>query len=358
VKKVGLSVAHIDAHGGWAAVLNTLSAGEDLTSQEARAALMTVLDGEATDAQIAGFIIALRMKGECVEEITGLVEAMLENAAPLELPPDVIDIVGTGGAPSRRHAALSVSTMACFVAAGAGARVAKHGNVKASATSGAFDTLDALGVSVGLDGPGVVRCVEEVGCGFVFARAFHPALRHAGPVRAQLGVPTVFNILGPMAHPGKVTRQVVGVSDPALQDLIAGVFAARGSTHALIVHGTDKLDEFTLTGPTRVVEVRDGEIVSTSEFEPDSVGLSTVDAAELTGGSPEDNAAIAHAIFSGEERGPRCDIVALNAAAGLIVAGVVDNMGDGLTAARESIDSGRAAEVLAAVVELSALIAS
>lgn len=350
-------MTHIDAHGGWAGVLDTLTSGEDLTREQAHAALMTVLEGEATDAQIAGFIVALRMKGECVEEITGLVQAMLDNAAPLELEPGVIDIVGTGGAPSRRHAALSVSTMACFVAAGAGAIVAKHGNVKASATSGAFDTLDALGVTVGLDGPGVAACVSATGCGFVFARAFHPAMRHAGPVRAQLGIPTVFNILGPMAHPGHVTRQVVGVSDPSMQDLVAEVFAARGAEHTLVVHGSDRLDEITLTGPTRIVEVRDGHITSVGDFEPASVGLSTVDAADLEGGGPEVNASIARAIFAGEDTGPRRDIVALNAAAGLVVAGVCDDMAAGFEAARDSIDSGAAARVLADVVKVSAELA-
>jgi len=342
-------VSDIDEVGGWSEILTILSSGEDLTRGQARAALLAVLSGDATDAQLAGLIIALRMKGECVEELAGLVEAMLEHAAPLDLDDDVIDVVGTGGAPSRRHGALSVSTMACFVAAGGGARVAKHGNVRASATSGAFDTLAALGV-VNLDGPGIEACVNQTGCAFVYARAFHPALRFAGPVRAELGVPTVLNILGPIAHPAQLKRQVVGVSDPSVQDLIADVLASRGAIHSMVVHGSDRLDEITLTGPTRIVEVRDGDVVESWDFEPSSIGLSSVDSSELTGGSPEENAAIARAIFAGDLKGPKRDIVALNAGAGLLVGGVVDDLGSGYERAIDAIESGAAARVLEDVV--------
>ena len=350
-------MSQIDEYGGWREILSTVSSGEDLSREQASAALMAVLAGEATDAQLAGFIVALRMKGECIDELDGLVDAMLQNAMPLDLDDDVIDIVGTGGAPSRRHAALSISTMACFVAAGAGARVAKHGNVRASATSGAFDTLAALGVESNLDGAGIARCLAETGCAFVFARAFHPALRFAGQVRSELAIPTVFNILGPMAHPGRLTRQVVGVSDPAIQDLIAGVFAARGSQHTLVVHGSDRLDEITLTGPTRIVEVRNGEVTSASDFEPASIGLPTVEASELEGGSPEENTEIANAIFAGDETGPRRDIVALNAGAGLVVAGISSDLEVGYHAAIESIKSGAAARVLSDVIRVSVEIA-
>lgn len=350
-------MSDIDEFGGWPEILTILSSGEDLTRQQARASLLTVLSGDATDAQLAGFIIALRMKGECVEELTGLVEAMLEHAAPLELDDGVVDIVGTGGAPSRRHAALSVSTMACFVAAGAGVRVAKHGNVKASATSGAFDTLAALGV-MNLDGEGVAACVEAVGCGFAYARAFHPALRFAGPVRAELGVPTVLNILGPVAHPAQLKRQVVGVSDPSIQDLVAGVLASRGAIHSLVVHGSDRLDEITLTGPTRIVEIRDGEVVASTDFEPSSIGLATVESSELSGGLPEDNAAITRSMFAGELKGPKRDIVALNAGAGLLVGGLVDDLGSGYERAIEAIESGAAARVLDDVVRLTVSLSS
>jgi len=346
-------VSDIDRFGGWPEILTILSSGEDLSREQARAALLTILSGDATDGQLAGFIIALRMKGECVEELAGLVEAMLEHAAPLDLDDDVIDIVGTGGAPSRRHGALSVSTMACFVAAGAGARVAKHGNVKASATSGAFDTLAALGV-LNVDGKGIVACIEEVGCAFVFARAFHPALRFAGPVRAELGVPTVLNILGPVAHPAQLKRQVVGVSDPSIQDLMAGVLASRGAIHSLVVHGSDRLDEITLTGSTRILEIQDGEVVSSTEFEPSSIGISAVDSSELVGGSPDENATIARSMFAGDLKGPKRDIVALNAGAGLLVGGLVDDLAGGYERAIESIESGSAQRVLEEVVRVTA----
>ncbi|NOX28576.1 MAG: anthranilate phosphoribosyltransferase, partial [Actinobacteria bacterium] len=210
--------------------------------------------------------------------------------------------------------------MACFVAAGAGACVAKHGNVKASATSGAFDTLGALGLTTGLNGPGVEQCLADAGIAFVFAKAFHPAMRHAGPVRAQLGVPTVMNILGPLSHPGRIRRQVIGVSDPGLQDLMAGVLANRGSEHAWVVHGHGRLDEIALTGPSRVVEVKEGAI-SEFEVDPTDLGIARASLDDISGGDAKENAKIAHAIFDGSETGPRRDIVVLNAAAGLVVAG-------------------------------------
>ena len=344
----------VDEHGGWPTILTTLVSGQDLDREVARAALSTVLAGAATDAQLAAFIVALRQKGESVEEINGLVDAMLAAAAPLDLPDGVIDIVGTGGAPTRRVAALSVSTMSCFVAAAAGAKVAKHGNVKASATAGAFDTLDALGVTTGLDGAGVRRCVDETGLGFVFAKAFHPAMRFAGPVRTQMGIPTVFNVLGPLSHPGHVRRQLIGVSDPRMQDRVAGVLAAHGSEHAWVVHGDGQLDELALTGPSRIVEVRDGEVVGEQTVDPTSVGLSTASVDELAGGDAAANAAIAGAMFAGEETGPRRDIVALNSGAALLVAGVVDDLGAGVEAALAAITDGGAARTLAAVVEVSA----
>lgn len=316
--------------------------------------MATVLAGEASDAQLAAFIVALRIKGESVEEITGLVDAMLAAAAPLELAPGAIDIVGTGGAPSRRVAALSVSTMACLVAAGAGAKVAKHGNVKASATAGSFDTLDALGVTTGLDGAGVRRCVDEAGVGFVFAKAFHPAMRFAGPVRSQLGIPTVFNILGPLSHPGRVRHQVIGVSDPRMQERMAGVLAAHGSTHSWVVHGHGSLDELSLTGPSRVVEVRDGEIAGDFTVDPIDLGFATATIDELAGGDAQANADIARALVAGEERGPRRDIVVLNAAAGLVVGGLATDLAQGVELALAGIADGGAAKVLDDVVRVSA----
>ena len=330
----------------WPSVLSTLIDGDDLTAAQAGDALRSILAGEATEAQIAGLLVGLRAKGESVVEVSAMVDAMLEAAAPVALPagPDAIDIVGTGGAPTRRVHALNVSTMASFVAAGAGARVVKHGNRRASSTSGSFDLLEALGVAVELDGAGIARCVERAGIAFCFARSFHPAMRHAGPVRTQLGVPTVFNFLGPLSNPAGVVRQVIGVSDGRLAPVVVGVLADRGAPRAMVVTGADGMDEFTTTGPTTVHELRDGA-VTTRTFEPTDVGLDVVDPAAIAGGGPEANAAIARRVFAGES-GPYRDIVCLNAAAGLVVAGVVDDLGSGVEAARASIDSGAAQGVL------------
>ncbi len=329
----------IDDVGGWADLLTRLTSGEDLSAVEAQAALGTILDGDATPAQIAAFIVALRQKGESVEELSGLVQAMWGAAEPLELPAGTIDIVGAGGSPSRRAAALNVSTMASFVAASAGATVCKHGNRKASSTSGSFDLLELLGVNIEVDPSGLERCVSEAGIGFAFARTFHPAMRFAGPVRAELGIPTVFNILGPLSHPGRVQRQVIGISDPAVGDKMVQVLRNSGSTHAMVVSGDAGLDEFSLTGPTRVLELRDGS-VSEYVVEPADVGLATATANDLKGGNATANATIARAIFAGDESGPRRDIVVLNAAAGLVVAGVAADLSAGVAAASDVLASG------------------
>ena len=352
-KRTSTADLTLDGFGGWSGVLSDLVAGVDLTPAAARAALGSILQGEATDAQVAGFIIALGMKGGSVLELTGLVEAMMDAAAPLNLPSGTIDIVGSGGAPSRRNHALSVSTMACFVASAAGAAVCKHGSVAASSSSGSFDTLAMLGLAINLDGTQVAQCVEEVGLGFAFAKNFHPAMRFVGPVRSELGVPTTFNFLGPLSHPGGVKRQVVGVSDPAMAPRIAGVLAARGSEHALVVHGGDRLDEITITDSTRIYEVRNGEVLGETEFEPESVGIRRVNRAEIQGGSPEDNVRIMHELFAGDEVGPRADIVAINAAAGLVVAGLAENLESGLEKAKTAMVNGKAAAKLKAVVDLS-----
>jgi anthranilate phosphoribosyltransferase len=340
----------LDDLGGWPAVLGRLTSGGDLTRDEAHAALTEVLEGHATPAQIAALIVALRMKGETVHEISGLVDAMLDSALPLDVPDTAIDIVGTGGSAARRAHALNVSTMASFVAAGAGAVVCKHGNRKASSTSGSFDLLEALGVTVELDGPAVARCVEQAGIGFAFARLFHPAMRHAAPVRAELGVPTVFNFLGPLSHPGRVTRQVIGVSDPAMVDKVVGVLRAREAPRAMVVHGDDGLDELTTMTTTTVHEVRDGES-TTRRIDPAALGLAPI--SELPpGGDPETNARLMAELLQGAT-GPVRDIVLLNAAAGLIVAGVVDDFDDGLVHAVAAIDDGRARTTLERLVTVS-----
>jgi anthranilate phosphoribosyltransferase len=335
----------------WPELLGTLTAGADLGADRARAALAVVLAGEATPAQIAALIVALRMKGETVDELSGMVDAMLDAAAPLSLPEPTIDIVGMGGAPSRRRHALNVSTMASIVAAAAGATVCKHGNRKASSTSGSFDFLEALGVNIDLDGPGVERCVEHAGVGFCFARSFHPAMRHAGPVRAELGIPTVFNVLGPLSHPGRISRQVIGVSDPALLDRVAALLAARRAVHSWVVHGHGDLDEITTTGPTEVREVR-GDMVTSFVVDPGELGIEVVAPDALAGGDAAANASIFAAVLAGE-RPAVADIVALNAAAGLVVGSVAATLSEGLDAARSAIDDGRVAATLDRLVETS-----
>ncbi|MFI5044148.1 MAG: anthranilate phosphoribosyltransferase [Acidimicrobiales bacterium] len=341
------------AAGAWPGVLAELSAGRDLSADVARSAMECILEGAATPAQIAAFIVALRVKGESPAEVAGLVDAMLEAAAPLDLadPDGTVDLVGTGGSTPLRGRAFNVSTMASLVAAASGATVCKHGNRKASSTSGSTDLLEALGVEVELDGPRVARCVDEAGVGFAFARMFHPAMRHAAPVRAELGVPTVFNVLGPLSHPGRVGRQVLGVSDPRLLDLVPAVLVRRGITRAWVVHGSDGLDELTTTDATTVIEVRDGEI-RPFEVRPEDVGLPRVTLDDIAVGDPQKNAESATEVFEGRP-GPVRDMVVLNAAAALVVADVVDDLGAGVERAGAAIDSGDAARTLGELVAVS-----
>ena len=346
-------VSSLVHYGGWKAVLTDLVNGIDLSPEVARAALGSILSSGATDAQLAGFIIALGMKGGSVPELTGLVDAMLDNAVPLTAPPGAIDIVGSGGAPVRQQHALSVSTMAAFVAAGAGAVICKHGSVAATSSSGSFDTLNALGLATELGGPAVERCIDEIGLGFAFAKLFHPAMRFAAPVRSELGVPTTFNFLGPLSNPGRVKRQLLGVSDPVMAPRVAGVLAARGSERSLVVHGADRLDEITLTDLTRIYDVRDGEIADEFQFDPASIGLERVNRAALFGGTPQQNADILLAILAGEETGPRAEIVQLNAGAGLVVADLAADFAEGYEMARQAVVDGRAAAKLEAAVNLT-----
>jgi anthranilate phosphoribosyltransferase len=337
--------------GGWPGVLRPLLDGKDLPADTAAAAMGEVLAGNATSAQISAFIVALRMKGESVDEMAGMVRAMLDAAAPLDLGVDAIDIVGTGGAPARRKAALNVSTIACFVAAGAGASVCKHGNRAASSTSGSFDLLEALGLPVDLAPAVVARCVREAGVGFAFARTFHPAMRHAAPVRAEIGVPTVFNVLGPLAHPGRVHRQVIGVPDPAMAERMLRVLAATGSVHAMVVSGAGNLDELTTTGTSLVHELRDGEL-RRYEVEPEDVGLARATPDQLAGGDASANRALAEQVLAGEHGAAR-DIVLFNAGAGLVVAGVAPDLRAGVDAARAPVDSGAAAAALARLLAVA-----
>lgn len=345
----------IEDVGGWPGLLGALGAGHDLEAEQTRAALGAILAGEATPAQTAAFIVALRIKGETVDELTGLVRAMLDAAEPLDLPPGTIDIVGAGGAPSRRRHALNVSTMASIVAAGAGATVCKHGNRRASSTSGSFDLLEALGIGIDLAPAAVAECVREVGVGFAFARTFHPAMRHVAPVRAELGIPTVFNVLGPLSHPGRVQRQVVGVSDADLGARMVRVLAATGSVHAMVVTGHGELDELSTTGPNTVHELRDGAIADIV-VDPADLGLTVVAPEALAGGDATANADIARRVVDGEP-GPARDIVVLNAAAGLVVADLAPDLAAGVELAGAAIDDGRARAVLDRLVAVSTRLA-
>jgi anthranilate phosphoribosyltransferase len=335
---------------GWAPVIGTLSSGADLTAGRARAAMAEILDGAATPAQIAGFIVALRMKGETVDELTGMLEAMLAAGERVDLPADmtVVDIVGTGG--DRAHT-INVSTLAALVVAGAGGRVCKHGNRAASSSAGSADVLEALGVRIDCGPEEVARCVREAGIGFCFAPRFHPAMRHAGPTRRELGVPTAFNVLGPLANPAGARRLMIGVADGAMAERMAGVLAHRGAARALIVHGDDGLDELTISTTSRVVDVRDGA-VETYTVDPAALGIATAPADAVVGGDPATNAALARRVLAGEP-GPHRDIVMLNAGAGLVAAGLADDLESGLDTARAAIDDGRAAGALDALIAAS-----
>ena len=336
---------------GWPVVLGRLVNHADLTAPEATAAMGEILAGCASPAQAAAFIVGLRLKGETAEEIVGLVEAMLAVSAPLDLPDDTIDIVGTGGSAALGKRAFNVSTIACIVAAAAGATVCKHGNRKASSTSGSTDMLEALGVAVDLDGPGVERCVREAGVGFCFARMFHPAMRHVGAVRSELGIPTVFNILGPLSHPGRVRRQVLGVADPNRVDVMAEVLRQRGMDKAFVVHGHDGLDELTTTDTSTLITI-EGSTVMRREFDPAEVGLERRTLDDIAVGDPAQNALVARRVLAGEE-GAHRDLVILNAAAGLVVADVAADLADGVELAAAAIDGGEAGSVLERLINAS-----
>ncbi len=344
----------VEEFDGWASILGTVCNGDDLSREAAASAMTDILSGSATSAQIAGLIVGLRMKGETIEEMTGLALSMLEASESLNIPDSALDIVGTGGSPHRRSHALNVSTMACFIASAAGAVVCKHGNRKASSTSGSFDFLEAIGVGIDIPSDQVEKCVSDIGIGFAFARAFHPAMRFAGPVRAELGIPTVFNVMGPLAHPGRVKRQVIGTATEDLAAKMAPVLKNLGTELAWVVTGAGGLDELTLTGPSLVFEVS-SEGIERFELAPEDAGLASIDSAdELAGGSPEQNAKIFEAILDGSETGAKRDIVVLNAAAGLRVAGLAGDIGEGVELSLAAISDGSAAQKVAELVSLTA----
>jgi anthranilate phosphoribosyltransferase len=343
-------LSDVEDRGGWPALLGTLTAGQDLDRDVARSAMAKMLAGEATSAQIAAFIVGLRMKGETVAELVGLREAMIDAAVavPLSGERDPIDTCGTGG---DRSGSINVSSIAALVAAGGGVDVVKHGNRAASSQCGSADLYEALGIDIEADPDRVAACVEETGFGFCFARRFHTAMRHVGPTRQELGVPTVFNVLGPLANPARVRRQVLGVGDPAMAERMLAVLEASGTVRAFVVHGHDGLDELTTTTISTVHELRDGRVYTT-ELDPTELGLERATLDDLRGGDVAANVDAARRILDGEQ-GPQRDVGLLNAAAAFVVSGTVDDLADGLDAARHSIDGGAAGAVLERVVEVS-----
>lgn len=329
--------------------IKDLIAGADLGRARTRAVMDQIMSGQATDAQIGAFLVALRIKGETVDEIAGCAEVMREKATPIATTrPDLIDTCGTGGDDS---GTFNISTAVAFVACGAGLAVAKHGNRSISSHCGSADVLAALGVNVEASPEKVGECIDEVGIGFLFAVALHGAMKHAIGPRRELATRTVFNVLGPLTNPAGAKRQLIGVYDGALTEALAGVLGQLGSERALVVHGSDGLDEITLTGPTQVSELRDGS-VSTRQIDPRDFGLQLAPAEALQGGDAAYNAHILREVLDGRE-GPRRDVVLINAAAAIAVGGRAEDTTAGLELARASIDSGRARQALDRLVEVS-----
>ena len=323
--------------------------GHDLSRMEARGVMGSIMSGEATPAQIAGFLIALRAKGETADEIAGCAEAMREHALPVRPQrDDLVDTAGTGGDGART---INISTAAALVAAAAGAGVAKHGNRAVSSACGSADVLEALGFNLELSTERVARSIDELGFGFLFAPTHHPAMRHAAPVRSELAARTVFNVLGPLTNPAGARAQVVGVYAPELVRTIAEVLAQLGATRAFVVHGAGGIDELSPAGPNFVCEVANGG-VRARNIDPLEFGLPRCDPSDLRGGSPAENAAAIRAVFAGENGGRRSAVL-LNAAGAIAAGGHADDLAGGLELAREAVDSGEAAARLEQLVSFS-----
>lgn len=330
------------------AALDTIVRGGSLDVATARAVMDTVMEGAATPAQVGALLAALRLRGESVDELTGMVMSMRDHATPLHLEPGAVDTCGTGGDGSN---SFNISTAAALVAAAAGCRVAKHGNRAASSRCGSADVLEELGVQVTLDAAGVRRCVEEARIGFIFAPVFHPAMRHAAAVRRELGIRTVFNILGPLANPARVRHQALGVAGGSMARVMAGVLQQLGHRHALVFSGPGGMDELGLDGVALVFDVTDAGIKE-MEIDPQALGLRVAPAAALAGGDAATNAAIIVAVLDGTDGAAR-DVVLLNAAAALVAADVAIDMAEGVERARSAVDSGAARTTLRSLVAVS-----
>jgi anthranilate phosphoribosyltransferase len=327
--------------------IDRLATGQDLTAGEAATVLREVMEGNASEAQTAAFLIALRTKGETVQEIVGLAATMRELALPVRAGDDLVDTAGTGGG----RPTFNVSTTAAFIAAGAGCRVAKHGNRSATSQCGSADVLEALGARIDLEPDAVASCIEQVGFGFMFAPKHHSAMKYVVPVRKALGVRTIFNFLGPLTNPAGATRQVIGVSDPTKLETLAAALAELGTKSALVVSSADGLDEFSVSGTTRVVELRDGAL-TTYDVSPDQVGLEPVDDGAVAAGTPDQNARVLREVLDGQPGTERA-LAVLNAGAAIYVGGVAESLAVGVERAQQSIDSGAAAGVLDGYLEHS-----
>ncbi len=319
------------------ALIGKVATGAALTRDEAAQAFDRMMSGEATPSQMGGFLMALRVRGETVDEITGAVMTMRAKMLRVKAPPDAIDVVGTGGDASGSY---NISTCAAFIAAGAGVPVAKHGNRALSSRSGAADVLGALGVRIDLDPDAISRCIAEAGIGFMFAPAHHPAMKNVGPTRVELGTRTIFNLLGPLSNPAGVKRQMVGVFSKQWVEPIAHVLKNLGAERVYVVHGSDGLDEITTAGPTAIAALENGK-VRTFEITPDDVGLPRARAEVLRGGEADANAEALKSVLQGRN-GPYRDVAVFNAAAALVVAGRAQDLKEGLALAQRSIDSGEA----------------
>ena len=331
-------------------LLGKVATGASLSRAEAEKAFEDMLSGEVTPSQIGAFLMALRVRGETVEEITGAVTAMRRKMLTVAAPADAIDIVGTGGDGAGTY---NVSTLASLITAACGVPVAKHGNRAASSKSGASDVLGALGVAIGITPAQVEACINGAGIGFMMAQTHHAAMRHVGPARVELGTRTIFNILGPLSNPANVKYQVIGTFSQALLEPMANVLKNLGSKRVWLVHGSDGLDELTTTGPTNVTALENGSIRS-FEVTPADAGLPVAKAADLKGGDPTHNAAALIAVLDGV-RSPYRNIAVFNTAAALVVAGKAENLKQAAALAGEAIDSGRAKAVLAKLVDVSNL---
>jgi anthranilate phosphoribosyltransferase len=332
----------------WGLTITKVLAGGSLTGDETAAAMAEIMEGAATPAQVAGFVVALRSKGETVDEIAGLVNTMRSYSLKVDVTDDVLDTCGTGG---DRAGTFNVSTAAALVCAGAGASVAKHGNRAASSRCGSADVLEALGVKIDLEPGGVATCIKEAGIGFCFAPVFHPAMRHTAVPRRELGIATIFNFLGPLTNPAGAKRQALGVSDATMLERMVEVLQTLGSERVVAFHGHGGLDELALSGPSSVVELDDGE-VRRSQIDPSEFGFEPATADDIAGGSAAENASAINSVLAGE-KGPRRDIVVLNAAAGLVAAALAADFGEGVELAGQAIDSGSAASSLEKLVSVS-----